>query len=293
MKTMVLETTSLVRYLISKVCAMMAVSRYYVPLQVVYRIDLPVDQEERIRFFTSFPKDPLHKGSVQLRTGALIGLPSTFSYRTAEDVECSSILVAQETVDWNSSAGEDLRNSLVLSDKAKAFVIGREIYYVKSFNVHIDMLLQTCSCVLAYITGSTLNLNFLLTLRLKPWARFMVFSTVAVAWLFVYIAVDDAVHCLYDNKADRLVAKLRKIYAEGGVEYYNTVLRQNRALRTLLGSRGTKQFTHYGNVVSLWRNPTVQLTSRRDNLLKYLAEYEHQNTIVPHDAVESEPNTEV
>jgi len=265
---------------------------YYVLLKVLYRINLPIEDEERITFFTSFPKDPLHKGSVQLRTGALIGLPSTFSYHTVDDVECSSILVGQETVDWNSSAGEDLRHSLVLSDKAKAFVIGREIYYVKSFSVHIDVVLQCCSLLLAYATGSKLNQNFLLTLRLKLWARFVAFSAIAVAWLFAYIILNDGVCCWYDNNVDMSTAKLRKAYAEGGVEYYNAVLRRNTALRTLLGSRGTKQFTYYGNVVSLWRNPSVQLTSRRDNLLTYLAEYEHQDTVVSQDADQKEPNTE-
>jgi len=261
-------------------------------LQVLYRINLSLEDEARVTFFTSFPKDPLHKGSVQLRTGALIGLPSTFYYRTVGDVESSSILVGQETVDWNSSAGENLCNSMVLSDKAKAFVIGREIYYVKSYSVHIDVLLQCCSLILAYATGGTLNETFMLTLRLKLWARFVLFSTIAVAWLFAYIAVNDAVRCWYDNGADESTAKLRKIYAEGGVEYYNAVLRRNVALRTLLGSRGAKEFTYYGNVVSLWRNPGVQLTSRRDNLVKYLAEYEHQGTVVSHDDDQKEPNTE-
>jgi len=252
-----------------------------------------MDDEERITFFTSFPKDPLHKGSTQLRTGALIGLPWTFSYRTVSDVDCSSILVGQETVDWDTPAAEDLRNALVLSDKAKAFVIGREISYVQSFSVHVDLVLQNCACLLAYYAGSVLNRRFLFTLRLKLWARCVVFSTVAVASLFTYIAVHDAVRCLYDNSVDKSIATLRRIYAEGGVEYYNAVLRQNRALRTLLGSNGAKQFTHYGNVVSLWRNPTVQLTSRRDKLLKYLAEYEKQDTALPHDDDLTQPDIKV
>jgi len=244
-----------------------------------------MDDEERITFFTSFPKDPLHKGSSQIRTGALIGLPWNFSCRTVSDLDCSSVLVGVDgkEVDWNTPAAEDLRNALVLGDRAKAFVIGREISYVQSFSVFVDLVLQNCFCLFAYYCGRLLNQTFMLTLRLKPWARFVTFSSVAVAWLLMYIAVDDAVHCWYDNKVDEAIAKLRKVYAEGGVEYYNAVLRQNCALRTLQGTEGARHFTRYGNVVSVWRNPTVQLTSRRDNLLKYLAEYEEQDT-VPRDA---------
>ena len=272
---------------------MIIINRYYVVTQVIYRVNLTVDQESRLEFFTSFPKDPIHKGSLQLRTGALIGLPSTFYYRSVNDVESNSILVGQEIIDWSSSAGEELQNALVLSDKAKAFAIAREIFYVKSFGVHINTVMQTCSLLLAYTSGSVLNDRFLLTLRLKPWARFSVFSLIAVAWLSVYIVVNDTVQCWYDNSVDESAAKLRKIYAEGGFEYYNAVLRRNHALRTLLGSRGKRQFTNYGNVVSVWRNPSVQLTSRRDNLLKYLKEYEDEaETIAAADDDVKQTDTE-
>jgi len=221
----------------------------------------------------------------------LIGLPSTFYYRSVGDVEHNSIFVGQENVDWNSPAGEELQNALVLSDKAKAFVIAREIYYAKSFSAHTNILLLSFNLILAYLSGSALNRKFFLTLRLKPWARFCVFSPVAGAWTFAYIAVRDALHCWYDNRADQSAAKLRKIYAEGGVEYYDAVLRRNRALRTMLGSRGNKQYTYYGNVVSVWRNPSVQLTSRRDNLQKHLAEYEREEIISPPDADQEKADT--
>ena len=262
-------------------------------LQVLHRVNLSVDDEGRLDFFMSFRKDPVHLGSLQLRTGARIGLPGTFVCRTVDDVDCSSIWVWQEKVDWSSAAGEELRTALVLSDKAKAFAIAREIFYVKSFGVHLDTVMLCISMLSAYSTGAVLNQRALLSMRMKPWARFFVFSTIAVAWLFLSVAVRDAVHCKYDNSVDRAAAKLRKIYAEGGVEYYNAVLQRNRALRTLLGSRGSKEITFYGNNVSVWRNPSVQLTTRRDNLLKYLAEYEHEETAVEPDVDRKEANAEV
>ena len=247
--------------------------------QVLHRVKLSIDDEGRLDIFTSFPPDPVHKGSLQLRFGALIGLPSTFYYQNVDDVEHSSILVGQEMVDWNSSAAEELQNALVLSDKAKAFVIARELFYAKSFTVHVDTFLQFGCLLSAYYSGAWLNSRLLLTLRLKLWARFVAFSTISVAWLLFYVMASDTTHCWYDNRVDRATAKLRKIYAEGGVEYYEKVLQRNCALRTLLGQKGAKQFTRYGNVVSLLRNRSVQLTSRRDNLLKFLAEYEHEESV--------------
>jgi len=261
-------------------------------LQVLYRVNLSIDNEGRLDIFTSFPPDPVHKGSLQLRSGALIGLPSTFYYQTVGDVERNFILVGQEKVDWNSSAGKELQSALVLSDKAKAFVIAREIFHAKSLTVHIDALLQLSCLLSAYYSGIWLNNSLLLTLRLKPWARFIAFSMIGVVWLAFYIMISDGSHCWYDNRVDRVAAKLRKIYAEGGVEYYEKVLQRNCALRTLLGSKGAKQFTRYGNVVSLWRNRSVQLTSRRDNVLKFLAEYEHEEAVVQTDVDTGEAHTE-
>jgi len=262
------------------VCVLTLNSLMYVcmpNLQVLHRVDLSVEDEDSIEFFTCFLPDPFHKGSVQLRTGSLIGLPVTFSYKTADDVDKSSFSVRQEKVDWSSSRGEELQNALVLSDKAKAFAIAREIFYVKSFAVHWDTSLQTLSAMLAYLSGSFLNFRLMLTLRLKLWARFTVFSAVAVAWFAFYLTVDDAIHCWYDNRVDESAAKLRKIYAEGGVEFYEKMLQRNCAMRSLMGSRGPQFYTYYGNLVSVWRNRSVQLTSRRDNLVKYLAEYDHGN----------------
>jgi len=247
--------------------------------QVIHRVKLSVDDEERLDIFTSFPPDPIHRGSLQLRSGALIGLPSTFYYRTVDDIERHTILVGQEMVDWDSSAGEELQNALLLSDKAKAFVIARELFRAKSFTVHMDTFLQISCLLLAYYSGAWLNRRLLLTLRLKPWARFIVFSTIGAAWVSFYIMISDGLHCGNDNSVDKAAAKLRKAYAEGGVEYYEKVLRRNCALRTLLGSKGAKQYTRYGNVVSLWRNRGVQLTSRRDNLRKYLAQYDSEKTV--------------
>jgi len=262
-------------------------------VQVLYRVNLKVDDEARLEFITSSSQDPVHRGSFQLRTGAVIGLPASFYYHTVDDVECSSISVGQDSIDWNSAAGKELRHALVLSDKAKAFVIAREISYMKSFGVHVDTGLLTFCLLSAFVTGAVLNRKFLLTLRLKRWARFSVFSFIGTAWMFISIAVHDAIHCWYDNRVDKYAAKLRKAYAEGGVEYYNAVLRRNCALRTLLGSRGKKAYTYFGNVVSVWRNPSVQLTSRRDNLLKYLAEYGQEAEVWPPDVDNKEANTEV
>jgi hypothetical protein len=128
-----------------------------------------------------------------------------------------------------------------------------------------------------------------LSRRFKPWSRFTAFALVGASWLLMYVQVNDALCCWRDNRADRKAASLTRAYAEGGVDYYESVLRRNKSLRTLLGSsEGPRQYTLFGNELSTIRNPHVQLTARRDNLVKYLKEYELEEESHETDSSESE-----
>jgi len=237
------------------------------------------EEESRLEFFVSFPHNPVHKGSVQLRTGAIIGLPATLLYKSADELAAVELLidsrVSQRVVNWSSDAGQALLGSLILSEKAKAFVIARELHYITPYDIHVDVALRSLFGILAYTTGSVMNLSLQLSRRFKPWSRFTAFSLVGASWLLMYVQVNDALCCWRDNRTDRKAASLTRAYAEGGVDYYESVLQRNKALRTLLGSSdGPRQYTLFGNELSTIRNPHVQLTARRDNLMKYLKEYD-------------------
>lgn len=66
-----------------------------------------------------------------------------------------------------------------------------------------------------------------------------------------------------------------KSYAEGGLEYYQSVLERNKALR-ILKKDGKKEFTSYGNEVSTIRQKTLQKSTRRDNIKRILKTYEQE-----------------
>lgn len=228
-----------------------------------------------LQFFTCFASDPLHGGSLKTRFGAIIGLPGTFAYKDVADINREELLLDQMVVDWNSANGETLLKSLVLSDKAKAFAIAREINYATFHQIHVETFMRSIVGVLAYSCGHLLSKYFALERRLKFWARFSLYSFIASAWFVLYVSLKDSYYCRQDNAADRKAAALSRAYAEGGVEYYNKVLLRNKSLRALMGTAGQKRYTAYGNVVSTWRRDHVQLTTRRDNLQKYLIGYEN------------------
>ena len=64
-----------------------------------------------------------------------------------------------------------------------------------------------------------------------------------------------------------------KDYALGGIEFYNKALQRNMAIRTLMGSQGEKYYTKYGNHVTGAFENVVNVTERRENLIKHFSKY--------------------
>lgn len=218
----------------------------------------------------------MHKGSVHLRFGALIGIPGSFKYRTSEDVVRASMKVNRVPVDWQTEAGSKLMSALLLSDNAKKFAYAREVMYVDSNYVFVKVGLQAGIGFSAYATGFIANRLLNLKAVLKTWARGGLYTLIGGSWCLVYILIRDMYNFHQDNKVDNRAAKLGKDYAQGGVEYYTKLLLRNQALREFMGSEGPFHYTAYGNQVSTWRTPTVQLSARRDNLIRLRQEYEPQ-----------------
>jgi hypothetical protein len=241
------------------------------------RIMLRPEDEAGLTFFMSICHDVVHKGTVKLRFGAVIGLPATFAYQHVDDINKAALNLNAQPIDWDSEPGRRFADSIVLSDRAKAFAIAREIKYSSSFFASVDTILRVAFGLGAYTTGFILNNRLKLQQRLKIWARGGFYSFIAVAWGMLYLVVIDTYACWTDNRVDREVAKLTRAYSEGGVEYYTKLLARNQALRVLMGpSEGSKKYTLYGNEIETWRRSHVQLTSRRDNLVKYLSEYQQK-----------------
>lgn len=241
---------------------------------VLQRILLKAEEEANIDFFICYGSDPIHKGSVKLKFGAIVGLPAMFTYRDVNQVEKKELLLDERSINWNSTDGQNLLEAIVLSDKAKAFVIAREINYANSYQLHLENVMRCGFGCLAYSSGFLLNKMFYFSQRMKPWARFSFYSVVASTWFLLYLTIMDTYYCWQDNAVDKKTAHLTRTYAEGGVEYYEKLLARNRALRSIMGSEGQRKITPFGNIVSTWRRSHVQLTTRRDNLQMYLKNYE-------------------
>ena len=54
--------------------------------QILERVNLAAQDEANLALFTCFGSDTLHKGSLTLRTGAIVGIPENYGYNTVDDV---------------------------------------------------------------------------------------------------------------------------------------------------------------------------------------------------------------
>ena len=213
-----------------------------------------------------------------MRLGALIGLPGSFKYNREEDIVRENLKVNNVPVDWTSENGKRLVNALLLSENAKKFAFARQVFYVDSSYVQMDVALRLLCGLCAYTLGFNLNRKLNLKSSLKRWARGSIYSLIGSAWFLMYIVLKDMYTCYQDNTADRQAANLGRDYAEGGVEYYSKVLSRNQSIRELMGTEGPFYYTKFGNNVATLRTKTVQLSTRRDNLIRLRQNYDQSKS---------------
>ncbi|OQV16445.1 putative Transmembrane protein 177 [Hypsibius exemplaris] len=235
--------------------------------------DLKVKERDAktIRWFTAFGFDPIHKGATHLRSGAIIGIPRTFSYNSPEDVDRSLIKLHRDiSIPWKTEAGEALMAGIIYSDKARKFAIAREVVGVDSYHVitkffAVGLVIPSVSSLLARLDDRIQLYRYPLRMRVAWFSAWSVVAVLAVA------ATWDAVCRYYESDADRTVAAMGVEYLEGGVEYYAKRLLMNRALRELLGKEGRDTYSEAGDVRYLLWEPRLPLTQQRAFFEKKLA----------------------
>lgn len=147
---------------------------------------------------------------------------------------------------WGSDAGELFQDSLVLSENAQKFAIARELShlntnYVYHFGLISCFALQFQYAMSAYLSHKTYG-------RFKPKSyRYTLYSLVGVFTYGVWSAATDTLTKYYEERADAKASQLGINYAKGGAEFYTKLARRNIAAREMMGVKGEKLFTKYGN----------------------------------------------
>ncbi|KAK0420613.1 hypothetical protein QR680_014792 [Steinernema hermaphroditum] len=199
--------------------------------------------KDAVAFFSLLKKeddlDTVASGSLGVRMGARIALPFYARFENEDEIveycrkhlEPMNFLGDPACVIWDSKAGREIIESFLLSDKAKQFLILRDLYAHDGWNAY-------ASKAISWATWTTFSSIFTYWLH---WSsricRGTAVSFGVIYALFVVIAwyASNEWHNLYrymtDIYADSVSAHMSPDHCAGGKEYYWKMLKRNRLLR--------------------------------------------------------------
>ena len=216
-------------------------------------------------------------------TGSVrLGYPQHLHFTDPAQVDLSRLRIQRSSFDRAgeemelkariSSSAEELQRSFVLSEKAKKFLLAREIFHALENPVPLHAGRDAWVVLSAYYV-----LRHLLPVvgggKSKPLRGVAFAAVVVLAFGFLNeIMRDVSTHGLA-VKCDALACALGREYAEGGVELYDKSASKRKATLVLYPDMaGT--FTAQGEIpAGLFRSPVPTLRERRAACEKALKEY--------------------
>uniref|UniRef100_A0A1I7YBL4 Transmembrane protein n=1 Tax=Steinernema glaseri TaxID=37863 RepID=A0A1I7YBL4_9BILA len=230
--------------------------------------------------------DTVARGSLGVRMGARIALPFYARFETEDDVReyCRKNLEPLNfrgepaCVIWDSEAGRELIDSFLLSDKAKRFLIMRDLYSHDGWNAY-------ASRAISWATWTTFSSIFTYWLHWSSrLCKGTALSFAVIYSLFVAVAwyASSEWYRLYrymtDIYADSVSAHLSFDHCAGGKEYYWKMLKRNRILRDFTDN-GFYQVKATGDVHGI----TTSILTRYDLLKDVSAEDDELLPVVEGD----------
>lgn len=238
------------------------------------------------RVFVCTRTDAISWGGLSPRShySFLFAYPPFFHYETHEDVEQSGWQERMRfsfhqssdkqretgltTAKRHGEAAASFAKSLVLSDDARKFAIAREIERGRMNLQRVEGLKAALPIVVIYVLARFINQRLGL-FHAPPKYRGLVYAFLAVSVPCLSVVAADEVRSFTAGVADRRAAR---VYADGGVEYYEKMLQRHAALRELMPhDEGKKAFTLRGDFFpGLVRTKHRSVVKRRDDCASQL-----------------------
>ena len=160
-----------------------------------------------------------------------------------------------------SQAGQQLLDSLILSDNAKKFAIAKEIHLNDNFRLHGNTITIAMCCLFGTLAPGEIIDRFRLNRRsfaTKSLIHLACYATAYIVWRLYY----DAMNYFLQLNADQLAAEQGVDYYEGAIEFYRKTLQRHKACRTLFGEKGAQFFDSDGEIKSILRFKNVPIRTR-------------------------------
>lgn len=234
--------------------------------------DMALTEQEvnRVGVFVSNLGEPLTWGDLS-NSNILISYPEYLHNIDKRDVDTSIVKSWTQDEALDIPEAQEMISTLVMSEKAKKFLIARELFRSKNQVNRDNGIGAVLLTLITYSVARLSNKTYGLHQRPKIY-RYGMYALVAGTMSFLHICLRDRGNRVQEVKIDELASRQGRDYAEGGVEYFDKVCRHRIALRTLMPERaGERYYSLKGNELpSLLRNKTVPTTKRRENCQQIL-----------------------
>lgn len=208
-------------------------------------------KKENIKLFNVHDIEVFHAGSLYTKSGGLVGIPANFEYENINSITDGTISIQYPALNWDLEAIKEFHSSLVLSENAQKFAIAREILKVAT----LDPIYKFCNVLIDItiaITGYQLLYSKLNGTKQQKGIQVFCITIIAIATFFLTAMTHSALNVYRENEVNEIMSKLGSEYIQGGVEYYEKLSQKNKALRVLLGKKGTYLYTPTGNQTNLF-----------------------------------------
>lgn len=233
----------------------------------------------QVNAFIGVPSEPFVYGTIS--GGFQLMLPDSMMFASEKEFDLSKwqssaagelptnvSVAAQDTEDH----GLSLKQSILLTEEAKKFLIARELERVKGsyfYPIAVYPAVNVACCFYVYkLVVEKLGL------RGAPSIRLFWVALSAIAWTALTILAVDSWRKRIDRKVDAAACAHGPAYARGGYEYYTKILSRNIALRNIMpGGKGKKTYNLKGEKIpGFIRRKHVPFAERRAICEKALQE---------------------
>ncbi|XP_032682687.1 transmembrane protein 177 isoform X2 [Odontomachus brunneus] len=229
--------------------------------RVMDDLKLPDNVRNVIKPFSVFGFDMFQAGTLAAKHGAVLGIPVNFIV-TAEVLR-QELQIKDEPLDWTRQDAKIFFSSLMFSENAKKFAIAREILRIQAEEPRFNSFRLAVIITVLWAFYNAITLRFQLRGRNVILCRSL-YVSFALLGAISWIGIKDYRSYRLDSVHDRALCDLGVEYVRGGQEFYEKMVMRNRALRSLLGKDGEKQYTANGNERIFLRQKHVPIVHRKD-----------------------------
>lgn len=224
--------------------------------------------------FTAKGIYPVNVGCLNTRMGSYIGIPRIYDLNSVDDISiqnasdlniqvksiiCIILYIKSlyiinfnsfqeqytKLINDKSEFGQQFVKSLIFSERAKKYSIARELLLTDNHRILIKSVLSSVLLIPMYALGYYVYDGLPpKPARTRALAIVLLSNIGVILWLLIRTATEN----FYQKKADEKVCDIGEEYIKGGIEYYETLIQRNLALRKILPD-GENMYSKQGNQI--------------------------------------------